>query len=996
MKMKFYVLAIFFTVVFLLPVLSSVYADEQFPKPEMQKVEYVSILDGKNKVRHEEKILKNNTDNNVDKIESRTQDTTEKNSNASHSGGMEPLFFVVIALVIGAATRHFFQKSFLPYTVLLLIFGLGLGFLLRIGLFEHSFHTLDVSLRWAGEIDPHLILFVFLPTLIFEAAFAIDVHTFKKTAGNALILAIPGIIIALVLTGALVMGMKYLGIGFQTWGWSLALMFGAVASATDPVAVVSLLKGLGASKKLGTLIEGESLLNDGTAIVFFMVFFLGLTGAATGNSPIVDFFRVSVGGVLLGLIIGCVTIAWVKKVFNDAMVEITVIVVAAYLTFYVCEDFFHVSGVLGLVALGLAMASVGKTRISPGVEHFLHEFWELAAFIANTLIFIIVGVVIALRADITGNNLLILFIIYIGINVIRAIVIAIFFPAMKNFGYGMTKKDAYVLWWGALRGAIGLALALVVAGVDPKYISPEVGSQFLTLIAGIVTLTLIVNATTIGWLVNKLGLTKLKPARALMIYNANHYLRTSTENALERLRSDKFLKTANWNAVSEFLPDIPLDSGLKDLKIETLSETRSRILEKEKSSYWGQFKEGLIGPGAVQHLSDAINDGLDAGGTKPLSERADLEALWKTPKLLGKLQNSWILGRWAKRMFFERLSVSYDTARGLLEAQEESLKLVESMYRHLGEDEDREDEEKGLDIVLNEIKKNKVYAQNFIRNIRKTFPEIYNGISTRQAIRTVLNYEMRTVDRLQKNGRVSSKEAAKMRDSIEERMKKLVYSPMKVKLPKTRELLQNIEWLKTVSAETFEKVVEQFQYQVYSMGEHLIKEDTPADSLFVVVRGSLQVTKYGKVMRMRGPGDSLGVINVVTNTVNQVTITAESPVTVLRIKYIKLQRLFADSLELKESLWNTAAKNIAEPLVKKHAKYTKCSEGQIKKMMDLGLSYTLKKDQEVKTKNMVVVLLEGSVYANANKKGLIKAPAVLIEDAVMAEMGRVLACADIK
>ncbi len=947
------------------------------------------------KVDHENYVEKAIQSDHNAKHEDATRDehVEKEHSEESHGGGMEPLFFVVIALVIGAATRHFFNKSFLPYTVLLLIFGLGLGFLSRVGIVE-GFHTLDVSLKWAGEIDPHLILFVFLPTLIFEAAFAIDVHTFKKSVGNAVVLAVPGIIIALGLTGALVMGIKYFGIGFEGWGWSLALMFGAVASATDPVAVVSLLKGLGASKKLGTLIEGESLLNDGTAIVFFMVFLLGLTGVATGTSPIVDFFRVSLGGVLLGIVIGGVTIAWVKRVFNDAMVEITVIVVAAYLTFYIAEDFFHISGVLGLVSLGLAMASVGKTRISPGVEHFLHEFWELAAFIANTLIFIIVGVVIALRADVSGSNLFILLIIYVGIHIIRALVIALFYPVMKRVGYGLSKKDAYVLWWGALRGAIGLALALMVAGVDPKYIPLAVSNQFLTLIAGIVTLTLIINATTIGWLVNKLGLTKLKPARALMIYNANNYLRSSTENAIERLKGDKFLKTANWNAVSEFLPNIPIDKHLSDLHIDTIEETRNRILEKEKGSYWGQFKEGLIGTGAVEHLSDAINDGLDAGGTKALSDRADLEALWKTPKLLAKMQNSWLFGRIAKRWFFERLSVSYDTARGLLEAQDESLKLVESMYRHLKGDADSAEEEKGLDIVVKEIKKNKVYAQTFIRTIRKNFPDIYNAISTRQAVRTVLNYEMRTIERLQKNGRVSSKEAAKMKDSVEERLKKLMYSTIKIKIPKTQDVLSNVPWLKTVSPKTFDIVVELFQYQVYSLGEQLIREETPADSLYVVVRGSLQVTAGDKVLRMRGPGESLGVINILTNSVNKVTVTAESPVTVLRIKYVKLQRLLNDSSELTESLWNTAAKNIAESLIIKHPKYANLSEKHIKKSLEQGLSYTLKKDQEVNIKNMIVVLLEGKVYADENKKAVINAPAILIDDTTMASMGRVLACVE--
>ena len=111
-----------------------------------------------------------------------------------------------------------------------------------------------------------------------------------------------------------------------------------------------------------------------------MVLLLGITGTASDSSPIVEFLRVAVGGTLVGLVVGYIIIAWVKKVFNDALVEITVIVAAAYMTFYIAEHFLHVSGVLGLVSLGLLMASVGRTRISPEVEHFLHEFWELFAF----------------------------------------------------------------------------------------------------------------------------------------------------------------------------------------------------------------------------------------------------------------------------------------------------------------------------------------------------------------------------------------------------------------------------------------------------------------------------------------------------------------------------------------------------------------------------------------------------------------------------------------
>ncbi|MDX9696446.1 MAG: sodium:proton antiporter, partial [Bacteroidales bacterium] len=403
-----------------------------------------------------------NTDTTIIHQHAENTEHITQHEEGGHTSNLNPLFFLIIALIIGAATRHLFKKAPIPYTVLLLIIGLGLGLLARLGLLGNwnlGFLKIDVSfisdsISWAGNIDPHMVLFVFLPILIFDAAFALDVHTFKKIFTNATLLAVPGILIALFITALVIILIKISGIGLSAWTWTMALMFGAVVSATDPVAVTAILKELGASKKLGTLIEGESMLNDGTAIVFFMVFFAGFTGVGGENSALYEFFKVSLGGALVGLTIAWITIMWVKKVFNDALVEISILIAAAYITFFIAEHFFHVSGVIGLVTFGIMMAGVGRTRLSPQVEHFLHEFWELFAFIANTLIFIIVGVVIANRVVFTGTDFLILILIYIGVHIARVAVIAFLYPVMRKSGYGLKVKDSYVLWWGALRGGI--------------------------------------------------------------------------------------------------------------------------------------------------------------------------------------------------------------------------------------------------------------------------------------------------------------------------------------------------------------------------------------------------------------------------------------------------------------------------------------------------------------------------------------------------------------
>jgi NhaP-type Na+/H+ or K+/H+ antiporter len=701
---------------------------------------------------------------------------------AHHGPDTSMLFFIIVAVFIGVSTRHLLKKLPIPFTALLLIIGIVLGSFSRLGYFE-TWGSWDVSfikdsLYNAAHIDPHLLLYIFLPILIFEAAFAMDFHTFKKTAVNSVLLAVPGILIALVLTALIIIGIDYFDIGLEGWAnWSLALMFGAVISATDPVAVVALLKDLGASKKLGTTIEGESLLNDGTAIVIFMVFFGVLTGDADGMNGILKFVIVSFGGIGIGLLMGWICVKWLSKIYTDAMVEITLVVGAAYLTFYVAEHFLHVSGVLALVALGLVLGGPGRSSISPKVEHFMHEFWELAGFIANCIIFLIVGLVISQRTQFTGSDFVILLIVYIGIHVVRAIVLTIFFPIMKNAGYGLTKKEGVVVWYGALRGAIGLALALIVANIDPNDLvqtmnvsleqAIEIKEEFLFLIAGTVTLTLLVNATTIKLIIEKLGLLKLSESKLQMRASVNHYLRMAGEKKVNRSKQDRYLKKANWSLVESYLPpdsDVVMGDEMED---KTIAELRKKLLAKEKSSYWHQFKEGMLSGKAIPNLTEGINYLIDQNGQQPLSDRTDLEDLWKIPNWVKGLSNSGFLNKMKHRIAVRRLAESYDAAIGFVLAQDECISLLGSIARN------ENVEMEILEKLEEEINANKIAGQSFIRNLRADYPTVYEALSTQRAVRTLLDYEEKTVERLQKKGRIDVGEAGHFIQDIGERRKKL-------------------------------------------------------------------------------------------------------------------------------------------------------------------------------------------------------------------------------
>jgi NhaP-type Na+/H+ or K+/H+ antiporter len=682
---------------------------------------------------------------------------------------MEPLLFIIVALILGTLTRHLLKKMPVPYTVLLVVIGVILGVISRYHVASESvFSVVLESISWAGSIDPHVIFFIFLPTLIFEAAFGMDWHTFRKTSVNATLLAGPGIIITLGITAVFLMGLKVLNIGLFEWTWPIAFMFGALISASDPVAVVAILKEMGASKRLSTLIDGEAILNDGTAIVLFMVFYLPLSGQTAELNPFLDFLKVAIGGTLFGLIMARLVMFWLKKVFKDAMVEIVVLLASAYLTFFIAEDFLHVSGVLAIFGLGITMASVGKTRISPEVVKFLHEFWELAVYLANTLIFMIVGVVIASRINFTGSDFVILILLYIAIHVARAIMLAILYPFMKRSGYGLNLKDLVVTWYGSLRGAVGLALALIVAGTE--LIPVEIKDQFLFLTAGIVMLTLLVNATTIKYLVNKLGLTKIAPSKAIIL---NQTFKTVTEKMqkdFERISAERYYKHADTEVIKSFLPHFKTVKVESTVESNELAELRRRVLEKEKATYWEQFNKGIISSETVIKLSESISEMLDSNGNMPLDERSDLEEMLRNSKFLNRLQRVKWLFYIYRQLNYNKLVFSYDFGMGFAEAQNENLRLIDS-FKEL---RSTPDEDANIELLRDEISQNIIHGQTFLRNFKKFYHDIYIEVATKKAVQTLLNNEKTKVEELLKTGRIDFDEAQKLFDSIENQMKQIL------------------------------------------------------------------------------------------------------------------------------------------------------------------------------------------------------------------------------
>ncbi|GKU97566.1 hypothetical protein SLEP1_g10702 [Rubroshorea leprosula] len=237
---------------------------------------------------------------------------------------------------------------------------------------------------WA-EIDPDLLLAVFLPPLLFESAFSMEVHQIKRCMPQILLLAGPGVLISTFCLGlALKLTFPY------NWSWKLSLLLGGLLSVaeTEPVVMAAMLKEPGVSKKLRTIIEGESLMNDGTAIVVYQLFYKMVLGQSFTWATVIEFLaKVTLGAVGIGIAFGIFSLWWHKFIFNDTVIEIALTLAVSYIAYFTAQLGIDVSGVLAVVTLGMFYAAYVKTAFKGGSQQSLHHFWVLSTYLQNPFAF---------------------------------------------------------------------------------------------------------------------------------------------------------------------------------------------------------------------------------------------------------------------------------------------------------------------------------------------------------------------------------------------------------------------------------------------------------------------------------------------------------------------------------------------------------------------------------------------------------------------------------
>ena len=681
---------------------------------------------------------------------------------------LAPLLLTIAGLTVGAIFKSLFQRTRIPYTVGLFAIGLAAGIMNRMGVF-HGMPQFSAALDSVANINPDLILYIFLPILIFDAAYELNLHIFKKTLTNATLLAAPGLIICMILTAGVLMAISFFVPGYEKWTWASALMFGALISATDPVAVVALLHELKTSKRFSTLVDAESLLNDGTGIVCFMLFY-GITvwGRNDELTPILEFCQVVAGGAILGFIAARLVIWFITRVNSEEMIQNSVIILSAYLVFILAQLYLGISGVIALVAFGLPIAYVGKPRLKPQANIFMGSFWELLTYIANTLIFIIVGIVIAEKVDFSWSHCAILLLVYIALNIIRYITIMMLYPIMKRSGYGLNKKESIILTWGGLRGALGMTLALMVSYTPA--IPEEIRSQVLFFTAGTVTLTLCINATTMRWLLNKLGLIYIPTARTMMENKIQNLLHENSEQYFERLKTREALNGANWEKVSQYVTASPSAQEATPMANDVMNEIRLRVLDKEKMFLHQIYDEGIISKTSFMQLSNSLDELYDHDGSYALDTRTSIFNFCNRTFILDGMQRIPKIGSWISFYFKERIGVVHDLGRGFIILQKEDLKLLDDLE---GSNMLSGEQKVVLKTLRAEIQHNLDTMNGILNKLANDFPKAYKHALTQKATRMLLCNERRNIRQLQTDGMLSDKDAEQLYERVDERSEKL-------------------------------------------------------------------------------------------------------------------------------------------------------------------------------------------------------------------------------
>jgi len=508
------------------------------------------------------------------------------------------IHFLMTLILVAAGVAIAVRWIRIPYSIALVVVGLVMG----------VFRILP-----AVAMTPDLILLVFLPALLFEASWNLRLSDLKNCAKPVIAFATAGVLISTVVIGFILKS-------FGCFELSVGLLFGAMVSATDPISVIALFKKVGVEKRLTTILEGESLLNDGTAVVLFNLLLAAVVSGTTisASTLAVEFLKVTIGGTVIGAFFGYGASKLVRY-FDDHLLETTLTVLIAYGSYLVAEQ-LHVSPIIAVLVAGIIAGNYGsKTGMSAATRLSVNAFWEYTAFIAESLLFLLIGLQINL-------DLLIKYCPLIGAAILailcaRSIAIYGLAPFVSTSSQNIPYKWRHLLVWGGLRGSLCMAMALSLPDSIPLR-EPLIITTF-----GVALFTLLIQGGSMGTLVRLLKLMGGINEKSSALKKELGRMDTELQKLKERQRQGKISKIEHADKreklehrkheIREMVEQLHSGGELKELE---RIQTERELLQSQKDCLLRLSRDGKIDDEVLSSFRLRIDTELDLlprTGTNP-------------------------------------------------------------------------------------------------------------------------------------------------------------------------------------------------------------------------------------------------------------------------------------------------------------------------------------------------------------------------------------------
>ncbi|WP_435310754.1 cation:proton antiporter [Primorskyibacter sedentarius] len=812
-------------------------------------------------------------------------------------------------LIIGLA-EPLAARLRLPFTVILAVVGILIGasaiFFLRTEITDALNPVSEAILGL--PIKSNVFLYVFLPTLLFQATLGMNLRRMLDDWVPILVLAVVAVVVATVSVGYAL-----------AWVSSIplvaCLLIGAIVSTTDPSAVVSIFRSISAPRRLGRIIEGESLLNDAAAIALFGMFMsfvmLGVPNPTLG-AALTQFPMLILGGALTGWLAARIAI-WIMAMFAQfELAQISISVALPYLAYIGAEQSVGASGVIAVVAAGLTLNLTGPGRLPPAAWAMLREVWDLLAHWAGALIFILAALLIPrMLEEVRISDFALLGVVILAAIAARAAVLFGLMPLLTKLRMSPNVERPYraAILWGGLRGAVTLALALAVT--ESFRVPAEVKRVVAILATGFTLFTLLVQGTTLRMVIRRLGLDRLSPLDQALS-------RQVVAVALQTVREDVSRTTENYELSREIVRSEAKLFGERLDDVVKSAEESDEILDRDRITL------GLIA------LAGAERDTILASmRERTISARMSEQVLSHAGRVIEGARTGGRSGyrRAAGRsltygpafriavMLHNRLRISWPLA-ALTADRFELLLSQRLILRDLGMFIDgriRRIHGRRVAELLHELLSRRIETvEAALEGLRLQYPGYAEELERRFIRRTALRLEEREYTTMREDALIGAElHTALMQDIAARRARAEERPRLDIALQRP-ELVRQFPLFADLDEAALKRLGRALKTHYFNAGDIVLSKDSPAKSVYFIASGAVELASAGQTWRL-GRGEMFGQMALLMQRPRRIEARVMAPSTILALDETRFHRLLKRSKALQEAVRASAEKRGIEP-----------------------------------------------------------------------------------